>query len=498
MKAFLMHRSRDFDPNPPPLYAADDLIADLHLTTLFDAMGMGDDFVTNVASRAILSSLTTVDEITYRQEVLADCLAHPSVVRELYAVAVEAIRQEQRGFLGILERPDMVVRHAVAVLEIFVGMFRRLRAIADHHAGEWHSAGFTAFFAMVVRELDDAYLSTLDGQLDDLRFRDGVLISGRLGPDGRGTDQVLRRPGHRTGWRRLLTYPGPKSYTFRIPEVDQRGVQGRDELRDRGLDRVAEVLRQSTDHILAFFTTLRCELAFYVGCLNLYERLRSHHLPICRPEPLPLGHSVLECRALYDVCLALQERGERVVGNDISARDADLIVITGANEGGKSTLLRAIGLAYLMMQCGMFPAGEAFSAGVRPALFTHFKRAEDADLNSGKLDEELSRMAGIADHLTPGALVLFNESFAATNEREGSQINREIIHALRDGRVAVVTVTHLYDLALDLYEHRTSATVFLRAQRRDDGRRTYKVIPGAPLPTSFGADLYRRIFDSDP
>jgi DNA mismatch repair ATPase MutS len=377
-------------------------------------------------------------------------------------------------------------------------MFRRLRAIADEHVGEWHSAGFTAFFAMIVRELDDAYLSALDEQLDGLRFRDGVLISGRLGPDGRGTDQVLRRPGDRTGWRRRLTSPGQKSYTFRIPETDQRGVQGRDELRDRGLDRVANALRQSTDHILAFFTTLRCELAFYVGCLNLHERLRSQNLPICRPLPLPLGHRGLDCRALYDVCLALQGRGERVVGNDISARDTDLILITGANEGGKSTLLRAVGLAYLMMQCGMFVAGEAFSAGVRAALFTHFKRAEDPDMNSGKLDEELSRMAGIADHLAAGALVLFNESFAATNEREGSQINREIIRALREGGVAVVAVTHLYDLALDLYERRTSATVFLRAQRGDDGRRSYKVVPGGPLPTSFGADLYRRIFDSDP
>jgi MutS domain V len=498
MKAFLMYSSRDFDPKPPPPYGADDIIRDLHLTALFDAMGQGDDFVTDIARKTMMSSLTTVDEIRYRQDVLEDCVAHQSVVRELYASAVDAINRERRGFLGDLQRPEMVLRHAVAVLEMFVGMFRRLRAIAEEHVGEWHSAGFTAFFAMIVRELDEAYLSGLEEQLEGLRFRNGLLISGRLGRDGRGTDYVLRRPEHRTGWRRWLTSADPKANTFRILETDQRGVQGRDELRDRGLNLAATALRQSNDHILAFFTMLRCELAFYVGCLNVHDRLRSENLPICRPQPMPVGHSGLDCSVLYDICLALRGREERVVGNDISGRDTDLIVITGANEGGKSTLLRAIGLAYLMMQCGMFVAAEALSAGVRTALFTHFKRPEDADMNSGKLDEELSRMAGIADHLAPGALVLFNESFAATNEREGSQINRQIIHALRDGGVAVVAVTHLYDLALDLYKHRTSATVFLRAQRRDDGRRTFKVLPGGPLPTSFGADLYRRIFDSDP
>jgi MutS domain V len=495
MKAFLMSPSRDFDSDAPLPYGADDLVRDLRLTMLFDAMGAGDDFVTDVARHAILSGPVAVDEINYRQDVLADCLAHPSVVRELYALAVDAINQERRGFLGYLERPDTVLRHAVAVLETFVDMFRRLRAIADQHAGGWQSTGMTGFFAMITRELDEAYLSAIDKQLDGLRFHDGVLISGRLSVDGRGIDYVLRRPGHRTGWRRWLTSPDPKSGTFRIPETDQRGVRARDELRDRGLNLVANALRQSNDHILSFFTMLRCELAFYVGCLNLHDRLRSENLPICRPQPLPVDHSGLDCSGLYDACLPLREQGQRVVGNDISARDTGLILITGANEGGKSTLLRAIGVAYLMMQCGMFVAGAAFSAGLRTALFTHFKRAEDTDMNSGKLDEELCRMAGIADHLTAGALVLFNESFTATNEREGSQIHREIIHALRERRVAVVAVTHIYDLALDLYEHRTSAAVFLRAQRHDDGRRTFKVVPGEPLPTSFGADLYRRIFD---
>jgi hypothetical protein len=180
MKAFLMYRSTDVGPTRPLPYGVDDLIRDLHLTALFDAMGEGDDFVTDVAHQAILSSLTTVDEITYRQDVLADCVAHPSVVRELYALAVDAIRQERRGFLGALQRPDTVLRHAVAVLDMFVGMFRRLRAIADEHADQWRSAGFTAFFAMIARELDDTYLSALDEHLDRLRFRDGVLISGRL------------------------------------------------------------------------------------------------------------------------------------------------------------------------------------------------------------------------------------------------------------------------------------------------------------------------------
>ena len=55
---------------------------------------------------------------------------------------------------------------------------------------------------------------------------------------------------------------------------------------------------------------------------------------------------------------------------------------------------------------------------------------EDSTLESGKLDEELSRMSEIVDHLSPNALILFNESFAATNEREGFEIARQIVRAL--------------------------------------------------------------------
>ena len=82
-----------------------------------------------------------------------------------------------------------------------------------------------------------------------------------------------------------------------------------------------------------------------------------------------------------------------------------------------------------MMQCGMFVAAESFRANVSDGVFTHYKREEDANMKSGKLDEELGRMSAIIDNVTPNSIVLFNESFASTNEREGSEIARQIVRA---------------------------------------------------------------------
>jgi len=171
------------------------------------------------------------------------------------------------------------------------------------------------------------------------------------------------------------------------------------------------------------------------------------------------------------------------------------VMITGANRGGKSTFLRSLGLAQLMMQCGMFVSAQQFRANVCRRLFTHFKREEDATMKSGKLDEELRRMSAIVDRLGTNGIVLFNESFASTNEREGSEIAGQIVRGLLEAGTKVYYVTHMFTLAHGFYRERMGAH-FLRAERLSDGRRTFRLVEGEPQPTSYGRDLYERIFEN--
>ena len=90
--------------------------------------------------------------------------------------------------------------------------------------------------------------------------------------------------------------------------------------------------------------------------------------------------------------------------------------------------------------------------------------------------------------------MLFNDSFQSTNEREGSEIGSQIVRALLESRVKVFFVTHMHDLASRFYKDEGGNALFLRAERLEDGARTFKILPGAPLPTSYGKDLYKRIF----
>ena len=118
-------------------------------------------------------------------------------------------------------------------------------------------------------------------------------------------------------------------------------------------------------------------------------------------------------------------------------------------------------------------------------------------MKSGKLDEELNRMSAIVGQIRPTSILLLNESFASTNEREGSEIAWQIVRALLKMGIKVFYVTHLFGLAQGFYCTKMEMALFLRAERLEHGRRTFRLIEGEPLPTSHGEDLYSRILAAD-
>jgi hypothetical protein len=233
MKAHLLHRNRDFDWRWPLQAAAareatrtgrpyrgpdfdrrsglpwneEALTTDLALNTLFNAMAGGDDCVFEVARKAVFEGLKgDVEAIRYRQAVLQDCLDHPAIVRELYAVAVEATEKQRRHVLGsILARyPDQVLRHSVELMSVLLESQKKLRKIADSHADEFVSEGWTKFFTVLKHDLDDDYFVRARRHLQQLTFRDGVLLSAALGRGNKGSDYVLRRFPERNGtWPEL-------------------------------------------------------------------------------------------------------------------------------------------------------------------------------------------------------------------------------------------------------------------------------------------------------
>ncbi len=493
MKTFLMHPDRDFDATPPSKREPIQYTQDIELAVLLDAAAAGDRDLRDIMAAAYAGAWANdIATIRYRQQILKDCLANQATVRQFYAIAIEPFsRQRSWDFTLYGRDASSMVGSAVRTLQSSLGVLRHLRDTCSANASSFTSPGFRQFFATLERDLDDAYLEAATTDLDNLTFRKGVLLSAQIGYGGKGVGTMLRKPQPcDLSWLQAVLAPGVQSYTLQLHPRDDAGAQAFGELKNRGLSLISDALYQSAEHVLGFLRTLRAELAFYIGCLNLADQLARIGETIAFPEATEVPRR-FRCRNLRDVCLALTV-GSRVVGNDVDSDGKPLVMITGANRGGKSTFLRSVGLAQMMQQCGMFVTADAYASSLRTGLFTHYKREEDRNMRSGKFDEELVRMSAIADRIHHRAMVLFNESFAATNEQEGSEIARQIVSALLENDVTVFFVSHMYEFARLFLD--SDQVLFLRADREEGGTRNFRLREAKPLSRSFGVDLYQQIF----
>ena len=230
------------------------------------------------------------------------------------------------------------------------------------------------------------------------------------------------------------------------------------------LERVAtgHILRVYDDFIRdlkSFFDQLRIQMAFYAACASLYQRLDDIGLMMNMPTFAEEGNGTFI--GLYELTYAIYIQ-KAPVGNGIRMNDKRLLFVTGANQGGKSTFLRSMGVAQVLFQAGMLVPAELYSGKIYDNIFTHFTRREDSSMNSGRLEEELKRMRGIIDVVTPNSLI----------------------------GCSMYIVTHLYELARKIYAEELPYAMFLSAERRNDGKRTYKMVPRTPGYTSYGLDLY--------
>lgn len=497
MKVLLLHPERDFDLETQLPWQLSTLINDdLEMDRLYDAMAAGDAFLLETAKKVIPLAVLDPDVIIYRQQVLADCLANRTAVQQMYdvAVGVDGLELRRKVFLGGLgsRNSELILRRSVRVLELLIRSLRQLCSLSGEYAGQFRSTGLRRLSAMLAEQLPDDYLTRVDEHLSELHLSRGVLLSAQIGHGNKGEHQVLHQPPRR-GWWAGLTGNHNNGCEFVVDDGDLADAQALTDLASRAINDVANTVTQSAEHVQRFFGRLRTELGFYLGCMKLRDALTKRRVPVCFPVPTPLGAPRFQCRGLRDVALCLTT-SKQVTGNDVDADGKSLIIITGANAGGKSTFLRSVGAAQMMMQAGIFVTAEEFTANVRDGVFTHFKREEDATLKHGKLDEELARMSAIVEYIGPTSLLLCNESFASTNAREGSEITRGIVQAMIESGVRVFFVTHLYDLAHSLYARQNPADLFLQAGRLPDGLRTFQLTPGEPEPTSYGEDCFRRIF----
>jgi len=468
-----------------------ELLADFGFNVILDAMSKGSLGIKNAAQSVIFQApAISAGDILYRQGVLRDALSNAKQFIELYnmleaglADFEDARIKSQPGFARFTSVPEQI-RSASDLLGRLLSLVDETRKSFEASKLKVASDGLTTYINTYRQFYSKEFTSSAyheSKKLGQVSEGSSLTVSTKPGFGLKGTAYVIR------SFDKANMHKGnSKKSAINLDTIASRlkGMELRDAVLAKLLFIANAVIKQTSKDL----KDLLFELGFYVGCINLFELISSIGLHVC--YPIYDASDALRFIGLEDIALGVSQN-IIPVGNTINLDKQKLTLVTGANQGGKSTFLRSIGCAQLMAQCGMFVTAKEFTFSVRSRIFTHFCKPEDASMDSGKLDEELMRLGSIIDKLEPQALLLMNESFASTIEQDGTAIAREIIGTLCEIGVKVIFVTHLYTFANSM----ENSAYLLRAERKDDGSRTFLVQPGVSLPTSHGMDLFCEILD---
>jgi DNA mismatch repair ATPase MutS len=191
------------------------------------------------------------------------------------------------------------------------------------------------------------------------------------------------------------------------------------------------------------------EYRFYRYWLEYIEPLKDAGLPFCIPE-ISTDKKAIAVREVFDVVLAkkLVLSANPVVLNDFHLEDPErVLVVTGPNQGGKTTFARAFGQIHHLALIGLPVPGIEARLFLFDRLFTHFEREESLKSQRGKLHEDLIAVHASFEKATSRSILILNEIFTSTTVADSLFLSRRIMERVSLLDALCVCVTFLDELA---------------------------------------------------
>jgi DNA mismatch repair protein MutS len=242
------------------------------------------------------------------------------------------------------------------------------------------------------------------------------------------------------------------------------------------LDRFCQTHVNFLDRTIAVFDR---EIHFYVAYLDYIAPLRRAGLSLDYPRMS--ADDKAECAAeTFDLALAVKllrhaDAGANpVVCNDIHLEGRErILVVSGPNNGGKTTMARTVGQLHYLAKLGCPVPGCDVRLFLVDDIYTHFEKREDIATLAGKLQEELNRMRADFERATRRSLLIMNEMFSSTTVDDALFLSKEMLGRVSDLDALGVCVTFLDELAT---LNDKTVSMVSTVDPNDLARRTFKVI----------------------
>ncbi len=432
------------------------MVSDLNLDQVVAAVA-GDREERELIARVLDEQVRDADAIRYRHEVFQDLedagLARAAAqfcgqMREVRVhldqlAKMHSAREREGWFLDAAAIYCDAVRALAADLDARAITSRGLRAFRDYLAGYAASTGFTRLAADTAGRQSDLAAITYQVRIKGLR----VEVSRYEGePDySAEIQETFERfqqgavKDYRVTYR---TWPGMTHVGAQIAELVAR-------LFPAEFGALTGYCLEHSGFVDPVIREFDRELQFYLAYLEYIGPLRSAGLAFCYPR-LAAGSKEISARDTFDLALAarLTAQGKPVVTNDfrLSGRER-VIVVSGPNQGGKTTFARTFGQLHHLAAVGCPVPGRAARLFMYDRIFTHFEREEDlADL-TGKLEDDLLRIQKALLAATPDSIVIMNEIFTSTTVADARFLGEKVLAKVTGLDLLCVYVTFIDELA---------------------------------------------------
>jgi len=239
--------------------------------------------------------------------------------------------------------------------------------------------------------------------------------------------------------------------------------------------KLQEFCQKYVDFIDETFLVFATEVEFYISYLNYIKDVQKQGISFCFPQ-ISENNKEIQVKDGFDLALAysLSFEKKRVVSNDYLLKNQErIMVVSGANQGGKSTFARAFGQINYLAKLGLLVPASKAKIFLVDKIFTHFEKEEDIGTLSSKLQVDLLRIHSIFEKATPRSLVILNEIFSSTSLEDSMFLSKKIMEKIDKLDLFCIWVTFMYKIN-EMSEKTISMTSVISEKEIES--RTYKII----------------------